>query len=362
MYPVRFCRIGRMEEVKAHMAGKEPEGTAILRYIRGTASEEETVRMESWMQETDENEKTVQQFARIYHASTTQERILARDPEAAYSKVQNQIRQRIRKTRLSRVYMAAACFIGVLIMSSVISYWKPAVTVPTTQLITVQANAGMRTHLSLPDGTVAYLNSGSTLSYPLPYDKKERKVMLSGEAYFKVAHNEEQPFIVSVMNDKMRVKVLGTEFNLQAYETENNIETTLISGSVFLEARKNNKIVQSAKLIPSEKAIYDWVSGAISIETVNTEYEIAWKEGRLMFKNQPLPQVLKELSLFYNVKFEVRDSVINSYYFTGTFENKQLTQVLDYLKISSLIDYTIKQAESDDSSSVQYTTVILSNF
>lgn len=351
-----------MEEVKAHMAGKEPEGAAILRYIRGTASEEETVRVESWMQETDENEKTVQQFARIYHASTTQERILARDPEAAYNKVRNQIRQRSSKTRLSRVYIAAACFIGVLIMSSVISYWKPEVTVPTTQLITVQANAGMRTHLSLPDGTVAYLNSGSTLSYPLPYDKKERKVMLSGEAYFKVAHNEEQPFIVSVMNDKMRVKVLGTEFNLQAYETENNIETTLISGSVFLEVRKNNKIVQTATLIPSEKAIYDWVSGAISIETVNTAYDIAWKEGRLMFKNQPLPQVLKELSLFYNVKFEVRDSVINSYYFTGTFENKQLAQVLDYLKISSLIDYTIKQAESDDSSSVQYTTVILSNF
>lgn len=348
-----------MEEVKAHMAGKEPEGAAILRYIRGTASEEETVRVESWMQETDENEKTVQQFARIYHASTTQERILARDPEAAYNKVRNQIRQRTRKTRLSRVYMAAACFIGVLILSSVISYWKPAVTVPTTQLITVQANAGMRTHLSLPDGTVAYLNSGSTLSYPLPYDKKERKVMLSGEAYFKVAHNEEQPFIVSVMNDKMRVKVLGTEFNLQAYEDDNSIRTTLVTGLINLEIKDPNGKLHKQQLTPSQRATYHYLNGEIELEQVNTAYETAWIDGRLMFKNCPLPEVLKKLSHFYNVRFDLKDPIIETYCFTGTFKNKQLPQVLDYLKISSKIDYKINYADVDDSKGIQQTLIML---
>ena len=87
--------------------------------------------------------------------------------------------------------------------------------------------------------------------------------------------------------------------------------------------------------------------------------EAAWMEGKLMFKNMPLPQVLKRLSYFYNVKFEIQDPVINSYYFNGTFENKQLSQVLDYLKISSRIDYEIKQAMTDDSQGSQSTMVIL---
>ena len=100
-------------------------------------------------------------------------------------------------------------------------------------------------------------------------------------------------------------------------------------------------------------------SGSVSIASVNTEYDTAWKEGRLMFKDMPIPQVLKKLSYFYNVRFDVKDSVINTYRFTGTFENKLLSQILDYLKISSQIDYTIKQMTSDDSSGIQNETVIL---
>lgn len=127
---------------------------------------------------------------------------------------------------------------GILILSTTISYWRQKGTGDEAQIVTVQANAGMRTHFNLPDGTVAYLNSGSVLSYPLHYDKKERRVTLTGEAYFKVTHNPEQPFIVSVANDRMRVKVLGTEFNLQSYNNESIVQTTLVSGAVHIEAVK----------------------------------------------------------------------------------------------------------------------------
>ena len=273
--------------------------------------------------------------------------------------MERRIKRLQRKNWINRTYLAAACFLGVLILSTAMSYWMKKEIGDEAQIVTVQTNAGMRTHFNLPDGTVAYLNSGSVLSYPLHYDKEERRVTLTGEAYFKVAHNPEQPFIVSVANDRMRVKVLGTEFNLQSYEDETIVQTTLVSGAVHIEAVKNGDIVSTIKLKPSERAVYDISSGSVSIATVNTDYDTAWKEGRLMFKDMPIPQVLKKLSYFYNVRFDVKDAVINTYRFTGTFENKQLSQILDYLKISSQIDYTIKRMTSDDSSGIQNETVTL---
>lgn len=338
----------------------EPEGTDLLRYIKDEVSEEERVWIEGWLKEDEVNEKTLQQVAAIYYVLNTHQRIVSRDPMAAYEKVCHQIKTRSRRFWLKRVSAIAACFIGILLISSVLSFWYiQSAGISTQQFVTVQANAGMRTHFNLPDGTIAYLNSGSTLTYPLPYDKKERKVSLSGEAYFKVAHNEMQPFVVSVANDRMRVNVLGTEFNLKSYKDERVVETTLVSGSVKIEMLKNGNVVSGVKLKPSEKAVYNIASGTVSIASVNTEYDTAWKDGRLMFKDMTLPEVLKKLAYFYNVKFDVKDPVINSYCFTGTFENKQLSQVLDYLKISSRIDYTIEHVKSDDSLKVQHTTVVL---
>ena len=350
-----------MEKNSVHTTGMEPDGSVILRYIRGEAMDGEKTWVENWLQESEENEKALQQVARIYYAVRTKERMMSRDSLAAYDKVRKEQKKRARKIWLNRIYVAAACFAGVLVMSTILSYLRTdqADTPILSQLITVQANAGMRTHFSLPDGTVAYLNSGSTLSYPVPYDTNERRVFLSGEAYFKVTHNAEQPFIVSVKEDKMRVKVLGTEFNLQAYPGEDEVQTTLVAGAVDIEIMKQGNILSRSELKPSEKATYMLSSGTVSIASVNTDYDTAWKEGRLMFKDMPLPQVLKKLSYFYNVRFEVKDPVINSYCFTGTFENKQLSQVLDYLKISSQIEYTIEHITADDSREVQYTTVRL---
>ena len=233
---------------------------------------------------------------------------------------------------------------------------NPVIAAPEHKLYTEAGFA--RGRWSVTTG-VQYVNSGSSLSYPMPYDSKERKVCLSGEAYFKVTHNEKQPFIVSAFGDRYNVRVLGTEFNMQAYASEDQISTTLVKGSVNVEVKNKIGKIYKWELKPSEKAVCDIDEGKVLITKVNTIYETAWMEGKLMFKNMPLPQVLKRLSYFYNVKFEIQDPVINSYYFNGTFENKQLSQVLDYLKISSRIDYEIKQAMTDDSQGSQSTMVIL---
>lgn len=337
----------------------EPDESELLRYIRNIASEEENVWVDNWLIQHKENDQFLQQIAKIYYAWQAQERISERDSYKAYNQIEKLIKRRSRKIVWNPVYVAAACCIGILLVSSLVLLQRKEVVLLEKQLVTVQANAGMRTHLNLPDGTVVYLNSGSSLSYPIPYDEDKRSVTLEGEAFFKVKHDSERPFVVSVAEDRMRVKVLGTEFNLEAYKNEERVQTTLVTGSVNLEMKNKSGQIREHKLLPSERATYDFIAGKIEVETVNAQNEIAWIEGKLIFKDTPLPEVLKELSYFYNVKFEVKDTVIENYCFTGIFIDKQLSQVLDYIKISSEIGYNIEQQTNDDSSGVKYSTITL---
>ncbi|RHJ88940.1 FecR family protein [Parabacteroides bouchesdurhonensis] len=338
-----------------------PDGTILLRYVRGIASEEEKTFVENWVEEKKENETVLLQIARIYHAQKTQKRISSRDVNNAFAKVRQKRRKHVLKLYLKKTSMVAACFIGILIVSlaitRIVDEQKLGLSKPQT--IKIQANAGMRTTFDLPDGTIVYLNSGSSVTYPLPYDKDKRAVSLVGEAYFKVTHNPECPFVVSVADDRMKVKVLGTEFNLQAYAHDDIIRTTLVKGRVDIEIKTNKGETYCRHIHPSERASYDLKSQDLNVETVNTIYDTAWMEGKLMFKDNPLPEVLKRLSYFYNVTFEVKDPIIRSYCFTGTFENRQLSQILDYLKISSNIDYRINVVTTDDSKGVTRTKVIL---
>ena len=225
--------------------------------------------------------------------------------------------------------------------------------------MTLEANAGIRTHFDLPDGTIVYLNSGSSLSYPVPYDPKERKVSLSGEAYFKVAPNEGQPFIVSTFEDRYKVRVLGTEFNVQAYEADHAISTTLVNGSVNLEVKNKSGKTIYRRLSPSEKAVYDLDKGEILVKKINTIHETAWMDGKLVFKDTPLPEAIKKMSYYYNVDFVIQDEEIKSYCLTGILDNRLLSQTLDYLKISSSIDYQIDEKRMDDSKGSNRTRVML---
>lgn len=349
----------KMEEEKTHIEAAQPEETLLLRYIRGTVTDTERSRVEDWLGKDDEHERILTQLARIYYTNRSVVRMEARDPLAAYGKVERRMSQRIRRSWLRRVSAVAACLIGVLVVSTLISYVRVRPTALMSQTITVHANAGMRAKFDLPDGTIAYLNSGSTLSYSLPYEGEERRVTLSGEGYFKVTHDKRRPFIVCTKEDRYQVKVLGTEFNIQAYENEDLISTTLVNGLVHVEIGDKRGKVYQERLAPSEKAVYNRVSGKMRIEKVNTIYETDWIEGKLMFKESPLPAVLKKLSSYYNVNFTVKDAVIEGYLFTGTFENRQLSQVLDYLKITSKMDYRIEEMKMDDSEGVNRTHVIL---
>lgn len=348
-----------MKTENRHIDLCDSEGMMLLRYIKGEVSEEERSYVDAWLDTDADNERILLQTARIYYANHTMERIASRDPLFAYEKLDRRLTKRARVYWLKRFSVVAACVIAVFGLSTFISYIRGGLSIRDPRYMTLEANAGMRTHFNLPDGTVVYLNSGSSLSYPVPYDPKERKVSLSGEAYFKVAPNTEQPFVVSTFEDRHKVRVLGTEFNVQAYEEDHTVSTTLVNGAVNLEVINKSGTTIYKRLSPSEKVVCDLDKGEISVRKINTMHETAWMDGKLVFEDTPLPEAIKKMSYYYNVEFEIQDEDIKSYCLTGVLDDRHLSQTLDYLKISSSIDYQIDEMRTDDSKGSNRMRVIL---
>jgi ferric-dicitrate binding protein FerR (iron transport regulator) len=335
----------------------EMDGTLLFRYIRGNSTETENARIALWRKEHPDNEKILLQTAKIYHARRTRERILQRDPVSAFHKVTKRRNKKIRLAVLKRITAVAACI--ALLLSAVANYYFLQERKSVPQFVTVQTNAGMRTCLNLPDGTEVHLNSSAKLTYPASFDAKERRVRLDGEGYFNVAHEADRPFIVQVESKPVEVEVLGTEFNVQAYASDSLLKTTLVEGSVKFGVQNESGKWKHVVLKPSENVVYNAQANNFRVGRGNTEYDTEWRHGRLMFKDMPVPEVLMRLSHFYNVTFDVEDAVINSYVFTGTFDNRQLSQVLDYLCISSNIKYKVTSPSEDDSRGIRRTKVVL---
>ncbi|MCC8134160.1 MAG: FecR domain-containing protein [Tannerellaceae bacterium] len=234
-------------------------------YPGGEASAQEEELMEQWLAEDGQREKELLQLASLYDVERTYRRILSRDPEAAFRKTEQRMQTKRCRLWMQQMIPVAACVASLVVLADTWFFHREEAVEMSPQWVVREANAGMRTHFNLPDGTVVWLNSGSSVTYPEPYEKDHRRVELQGEAYFEVTPDPQKPFIVSVREDRMRIRVLGTAFNVQAYEEEDLIHTTLVSGKVNLEIRDGQGRVLEQVLNPSEKASYDLVGGRMFI-------------------------------------------------------------------------------------------------
>lgn len=323
-----------------------PDESLLIRYINEEITDNEKVWIESWIEEDTDNEKILTQLALLYHAYKTQERIKYRDAHTPFQKVQDKIRAKSRRIFLRRIAVVASLIFGLAGLGALLAQFLNLKEQHAPSMITIHSNNNSRSQFTLPDGTEVYLNSRTTLIYPSYYQGNERKVTLKeGEAYFKVAHNADRPFIVNVADSKYNIKVLGTEFNLQAYEEDKIIQTTLVKGSVLINIEGKEA---KTTLKPSQKAVYSLHSNQLEIFTANTDRETDWIYDRLVFRQTPIKEVLDCLSRFYDVEFDVKNDIIYKYTFTGTFENKPLFQVLDYMKISSNITYIITYKKDEN--------------
>lgn len=186
---------------------------------------------------------------------------------------------------------------------------------------------GERMQMMFQDGTRAYLNSDTRLKFPKKFSFSERKVFISGEAYFIVTKNPKRPFIVS-MND-MSVKVLGTSFNINAYPKKNDVTVFLDEGKIALTSPAKEQYI----LNPQEEFIYNKESGKCTINKIKkSEHISVWKNNIISFHDAPFSEVIKTLNRWYNIDFVVDNPEVLNNYLTITCENTNLENVLKGLE------------------------------
>lgn len=213
------------------------------------------------------------------------------------------------------------------------------------EMITVASAPGMITKIILPDGSEAWLNSLSSLTYPPHFQKKERTVQLSGEAYFKVVSNKKYRFNV-VTPEKMIVSAYGTEFNVNAYERDSEYEVTLASGHVDVSSEIGSKEIKT--LAADEKAILNTLTGNIDVVMADTYAETAWRTGKMVFRREKLGKIAENLSRKFKANIIFENESLKEYEFTATFSTETLEEILDLLKQSTPITYSICKPEKRD--------------
>lgn len=224
-----------------------------------------------------------------------------------------------------------------LIYSGVMTYRESALKKETW--VEIKAPAWTRVQFSLPDGTIGWLNSNSSVRYNGNFIL-DRQVILKGEAFFDVFKDKSRPFIVNA--NEVSVKVLGTRFNIEAYEDEKNIAVVLEEGSLVFNSKKMNK---TYTMSPKDLVSYNKTVQDFSIETVQPQKYISWTEGRLEFRNDPLDVIFRRLARWYGVDIELNLSLNDDPRLRATFIDDGLEEVLDLLSRSLPIKYKIENGK-----------------
>jgi transmembrane sensor len=221
---------------------------------------------------------------------------------------------------------------------------KEMITAQYTQLVVdsleIVAPVGSRTVVHLSDGSEVHLNYGSRLKYPQVFTGDSREVKLTGEGYFDVAHNPEKPFTVNTGG--LKIKALGTSFNVNAYP-EDNVETTLVNGKVVIEKSGANGITKTVgAMVPGQHVSYNTKTGEVVCSQGSVEKYIAWKTGKMVFEDTPITYVAERLSRMFNVEIEIKENA-KDFLYTVTFVDEPLYQILDLMAIATPVKYKISQ-------------------
>jgi ferric-dicitrate binding protein FerR (iron transport regulator) len=272
-------------------------------------------------------------------------------------------------SKVSSIMRYAAVFLLAFGLSWLVHlyFWNRPTTLSlpmAEQVQTIEVPYGSKTRIVLPDNSVVNLNSGSSLKYSnLGFNSGSRSVFLTGEGFFSISKDSARPFYVTTTGIKL--KVLGTCFNLKAYPDENSEEATLVSGMVEIYASSDKAEEGKAIVLkPNQKAVFlksknDFSVGdaktvsppitSVKLRAVQlqlsseTEQTTSWKENTLIFDNEPFSSLVIRIERWYNVKILVNYPKLNSVRFTGKFDKETVEQVLTALVTVTPFNYTIKQ-------------------
>lgn len=311
--------------------------TAIASTINGYPTDEEKHLVDNWLLENENNQKLYANLRLIGFNGNLEKGYLLK--EKVFGLVNEKIKEQLFKRKIQIWKYTAAASIALLIAFGSITVFKSKSTVISN--IEVNAPFGIRSMITLPDGSLVYLNSGSTIKYPAIFSDTQRKVLLIGEAYFEVAKDTDHPFIVET--GELNIKVLGTHFNIKNYDDDKIIETSLIEGAVEV-INISNIIKSKIQLFPNQQAQFNKVSKELNKRTVIAKQTILWKDGKYYFNNETFTTVVAKLERSFNKKIIIKSEDLKNKIFLGMFdESKTIFQILDVMKEYSDFNYTVKK-------------------
>lgn len=282
--------------------------------MAGQTSEQEGRQIMEWYESSEANRNTFLRERRIFDA------MLLHGDESSIAR--KRISPRLRQIAIwaAQVAAIAAIVIGVGISTHFFTSDEDR------QLMSViSVPAGQRADITLPDGSKVCLNALSSLSYPASFSAENREVTLSGQAFFEVTHDEESPFTVHAGD--YNVRVLGTEFDVEAYPGSDEFCTTLVSGSVSVSVSDRTDTGNTADVIlqPNEKAYLK--NGRLAVEQVDDLSSLRWREGLVCFHNETFRDIMKVFEKYYGVTIEIAPSLTDTNTYSGKFRQ---SDGLDY--------------------------------
>lgn len=319
----------------------------LRRYIIDSASKHERRQVIAWIKESPEN----------------LERFAALKAQHAFSGLPNSIlpeRQPVVRSVLIRVaaalsipLLAGAIWLFISRNQAVERYAEATRQIETivgqqNGEVTYIANPGTKSLIMLPDSSTVRLNGASTLRVPARFDSGTRDLYLSGEGFFDIRHYEDWPMNIHTSKG-MVIKVLGTTFDLSAYDNDETVKLTLIEGKVVVREEKTGsehmvKPLQEIEL-PAKAGNAAATSTKPVIRKADVQKNTAWVNGQLVFDNTPMPEIIKQLERWYGVHIHVSDPDVLQYRLTANFTSESITRVLDLIRFSSMLQYTINGNE-----------------
>jgi ferric-dicitrate binding protein FerR (iron transport regulator) len=306
----------------------------IKRYLEGNCSDEEKIKVTEWIEDSPDHKKEYDILRRISDILIWRDESIANIYRTNYKEA---------KTRYIRV-LQEVLKIAAVVVSTIVIYkliFIPDVSedkafeAETGIMQTLIVPSGQRAEFIMEDGTKVWLNAGSVFRFPGKFSYDIREVTLDGEAYFDVAKNQEVPFVVRT--GRYDIKVIGTKFNLMAYNKSTIFETTLLDGSVEILNKDEKKgIILSPNKCASLK------DDKIVITSVTDTTHLYWKKGIISFKDEPFSSILNKLELYFDVKITVRNDEILNEIYSGKFRTKDgIEHILKVFRLKTKFTYTI---------------------
>lgn len=248
----------------------------------------------------------------------------------------------------SRLSIAAAAAVLVLVCISLFflpASRKQSATTAIASLEKKQNSKGIKSTIQLADGSKIWLNADSKIQYPDVFEGDTREVYLNGEAFFEVAKNPAKPFIIHLANGTVRV--LGTSFNIRAYDNERAVETSVATGKVAFipKYRSTTKKADTIFLTPNKKLSYVFTAEKLQVSPTVAVNDKAWTEGKLIFKAMRLQEIATELERNFAKKVVFLDEEAKNYILTGSFQDNTLEEVMYYFSLSKKLYYKITNNE-----------------